>query len=665
MNTPTNYLPREDPMCCFFVVVAAMTSLLTCADAAHAQKSLVIGIDALGSHGLRAADTPNIDRLIEGTFGGGDYQGAFSPHAFVGGVLGTASQQPTVSGPGWTSILTGVWTDKHRVTGNGFSPQDLVSNPLYFKTLEQNVPDIYTASIINWSPIDTHAISTVGQMDFRSTPGNDLNVANVAAAKIAALDTARPAAVFIHFDEVDAAAHSSGSYSQGYLNEIRDTDARVGQLLAAIENRASFASEDWQIILTADHGQRGGGGHGGQSALERTVPLLVAGRSVAQGVIPASTVQPSVVDVAPTVLDFFGVQAPGNIVGQSLGKNVLPHATGSLSAGLVSHIPFDGSAAAGIAGHGGTVSGSVNYADGRFGQAVGVTDYGDGFVRLNDDLGATFATTNDFSFSFWMRYDSFSSDAAFFSNKDWTSGSNTGINLAFNPNNTLDVNTKADAGVRSDVHPFEALEPEVWQNIVLTVDRDGATNIFVDGTLFGQIANSSQGSLDGAFDWVLLNDGTGSYDFGSTTTGLQIDEFAAWNRLLTLDEISTLSVHPISTPTLPADLTNNGFVDFQDLTILLANWNKPGATAAEGNLVKEDTTSVDFADLTTLLADWTGPAPGGAPEADLNAEAVPEPSSSVLALWAALGLSLFRRGKPRSTTTATFRAWLPRRSRPR
>ena len=34
----------------------------------------------------------------------------------------------------------------------------------------------------------------------------------------------------------------------------------------------------------------------------------------------------------------------------------------------------------------------------------------------------------------------------------------------------------------------------------------------------------------------------------------------------------------------PADLTANGFVDFEDLTVLLANWNQ-NVSAAEGNLV--------------------------------------------------------------------------------
>jgi hypothetical protein len=90
---------------------------------------------------------------------------------------------------------------------------------------------------------------------------------------------------------------------------------------------------------------------------------------------------------------------------------------------------------------------------------------------------------------------------------------------------------------------------------------------------------------------------------------------------------------------IASDLTGNGFVDFQDLTILLANWNKIVA-ADQGNLVEAGSTPVDFADLTTLLADWTGPGPAGSPQA---AQAVPEPSSGMLVLLAAACLGAIRR----------------------
>lgn len=63
--------------------------------------------------------------------------------------------------------------------------------------------------------------------------------------------------------------------------------------------------------------------------------------------------------------------------------------------------------------------------------------------------------------------------------------------------------------------------------------------------------------------------------------------------------------------TVPADLTGDGFVDFQDITILLAHWNQQ-AGATSGNLHHAESTPVDFADLSVLLAGWTGPAPSAA-----------------------------------------------------
>ena len=82
--------------------------------------------------------------------------------------------------------------------------------------------------------------------------------------------------------------------------------------------------------------------------------------------------------------------------------------------------------------------------------------------------------------------------------------------------------------------------------------------------------------------------------------------------------------------TIVGDLTGDGFVDFDDLTLLLAHWNEPDATQFEGNLVDPENTSVDFQDLTLLLAKWTGPGPAGAAAAE--AQAVPEPSGMLLAL---------------------------------
>jgi hypothetical protein len=84
---------------------------------------------------------------------------------------------------------------------------------------------------------------------------------------------------------------------------------------------------------------------------------------------------------------------------------------------------------------------------------------------------------------------------------------------------------------------------------------------------------------------------------------------------------NTIAWYENLSPAIPADLTGDGFVDFGDLTKLLANWGKI-VSAAEGNLVEPGST-VDFADLTTLLAAWTGPEGAASPQAAVTESPLP------------------------------------------
>ena len=82
--------------------------------------------------------------------------------------------------------------------------------------------------------------------------------------------------------------------------------------------------------------------------------------------------------------------------------------------------------------------------------------------------------------------------------------------------------------------------------------------------------------------------------------------------------------------------------------MLLANWNKD-IGADGGNLVDSLTTVVNFADLTVLLAAWTGPGPAGSPEAALGVgEAVPEPTTAILAMLGLLGVLVTSRRRRRA-----------------
>ena len=87
--------------------VASISSVATVAED-RAAKTLVIGLDGASFDFLAPADMPNLDALrAEGMTAASN--------------LYAAPMAGTVSGPGWSTIATGVWPDKHRVTDNNFS----------------------------------------------------------------------------------------------------------------------------------------------------------------------------------------------------------------------------------------------------------------------------------------------------------------------------------------------------------------------------------------------------------------------------------------------------------------------------------------------------------------------------------------------------------------
>lgn len=547
--------------------------------------SLVLGIDGLSPYGIEAGAAPNIRALMDGSWAGtgSGYRGSFSSHAFSGGVPGTAQQQATLSGPAWSSIHTGVWTDLHGVTNNSFSGSQFAARPSYLKLLESQVAGIRTEGIVTWSPINSFIFAPDGvnpDLDFRQGTGNDATTVSVAVSRISGLSGTAPAAVFLHLDDIDIAGHSSGMYSANYLGQVADVDSQIGSILSAVRNRAGFAGENWQVLLVSDHGHVGSGGHGGQSMMERTIPVIASSRTVLQGLAPTDVRQPSLVDIPATVLNHFGVSTPSGQQGQPLGLSTLDLSSRpSLANGLLSHLTFDGNTAGSPGTSGGTAVGNVQFEAGRFGQAARVATYGSGRVRLDQDLGAVFGSNTDFAFSMWMKYDSASGDPAVFSNKNWNSGNNVGINLALQTagGGSLDLNTFAAGGSRRDIEPLGGVEAGSWQHILFNVDRDGRTLLYVNGSLFGEIPLSSAGSFDGAFQWTFFNDGTGLYSGGSVS-GLMFDEFGAWNRLLTRDEISFLSRAPIGAVPEPGP----GLIAC--LAIGLAGWyrRRPHGTPACG-----------------------------------------------------------------------------------
>ena len=124
--------------------VALLVATLVTSGSAGAQsprrpKLLLIGIDGIRVDILEAATTPNLDAL-----------------AAAGELTLSARIRPrTVSGPGWSSMLTGVWMNKHGVENNDFSSSRYDQYPDFLTRIELLQPELSTLAVADWPPLGT------------------------------------------------------------------------------------------------------------------------------------------------------------------------------------------------------------------------------------------------------------------------------------------------------------------------------------------------------------------------------------------------------------------------------------------------------------------------------------------------------------------------------
>ena len=162
-------------------------------------------------------------------------------------------ERPTISGPNWSSILTGTRVDKHNVFNNDFSDNSLILYPSIFHYIEKSSPYLKTSSIVNWSPINEHIAIDA---DYRETKAiNDLEVYNIAKEKIT---NSLSDVMFIQFDELDVAGHNFGfsKNSNEYCNTLKIIDNYILNLHTLIENKRKL-DENWIFIVVSDHGGDG------------------------------------------------------------------------------------------------------------------------------------------------------------------------------------------------------------------------------------------------------------------------------------------------------------------------------------------------------------------------------------------------------------------------
>ena len=224
------------------------------------KKVLIIGIDGVRSDALIEADTPHLDNLSA--------NGTYSYDAL--------NDDITISGPGWSAMLTGVWSDKHGVVDNTFTGENYTDYPHFFSHVEGYDSDIYTASICNWGPINDEIVGDLA--DVKINVGSDVAVAEEAEIL---LDDDDLDVLFLHFDEADGVGHSTGFSpdNASYISVLEEIDDHVGAVIQALNDRPNIANEDWLILSSTDHGGQGFS-HGGSSIEEERIFVIASGDEI-------------------------------------------------------------------------------------------------------------------------------------------------------------------------------------------------------------------------------------------------------------------------------------------------------------------------------------------------------------------------------------------------
>ncbi|MFO7845809.1 MAG: alkaline phosphatase family protein [Balneolaceae bacterium] len=310
------------------------------------KKSLFIILDGISADVLEMVDTPHLDDIVE--------TGSYT-RAYIGGEIDGYSESPTVSAVGYNHLLTGVWSNKHNVYDND------IEDPNYnywniFRLFKHNYPEtkvaIYSSWMDNRTKLIGEGLPEAGSItidisydgfendtlafphreDGSHVQDIDEHVSELASESIR--DDA-PTLSWVYLWYPDSAGHYHGD-GDIYYESLKVADQQIGSIWEAIQYREENYNEDWQFMITTDHGRRlpDGRHHGEQTYRERTI-WIVSNQPEKNSYFTES--KPAIVDLYPTVSRHLDLEIPVPLERELdgvplIGDVSISHPTAELSA---------------------------------------------------------------------------------------------------------------------------------------------------------------------------------------------------------------------------------------------------------------------------------------------------------------------------------------------
>ncbi len=240
------------------------------------KKAIIIGYDGCRADALTLAtgNDSGIKKMLD--------SGAKKSLVYCGGVnYPEVNTQDTSTAPGWCSILTGQWADKTGITGNG------ITKSLEYKTLLTTLTESKAidsaAFVTSWDGHFSTDNATYNlEKAYCEEKGlnvsfnlciSDTNSANTVIKNLKEDNCSD--FIFAIYEGTDHAGHAFGFSTNNPIYQVgfRINDVLAYRTLNAIEERETYSTEDWLIIITSDHGGFKTG-HGGPSIQERMTFII-------------------------------------------------------------------------------------------------------------------------------------------------------------------------------------------------------------------------------------------------------------------------------------------------------------------------------------------------------------------------------------------------------
>ena len=287
------------------LMLAPVTSAWSGAGLSPEDEKEIVGIEAepkvliIGIDGVRGDVAERVAEEYPGAFGKIKDEGAWSFNANMGPLSN--------SGAGWSSLLTGVWCDRHGVKDNSFQGSNHSTVPNIFDLVQSNEPSLRTAALYWWKPLGEHILSD-DSIDILENYESDEGVRDRA---IELLETDSELDVLlVSIDRPDIVGHRYGFGLDipEYVDAVNWSSNMAMELMDVVEQR-NLLNENWITIITSDHG---GGGMYSRSHYpsypdDQNSLLLVHGEDI---VIGEMTNDPVVVDVVTTALTHLEFDLP-------------------------------------------------------------------------------------------------------------------------------------------------------------------------------------------------------------------------------------------------------------------------------------------------------------------------------------------------------------------